>query len=79
MKLQNYVTLASLLTLSLLTGCVHASLPKKPTLNIYQAPVLRLEKGSKVETKDGLYEVQQDEIWHSDQRYRALENQIIDQ
>lgn len=70
--------LALLVALSLLIGCAHVSSPKEPTLNIYQTPVLRLEAGAKVPTKDGIYEAQQDELWHSDFRYRQLERQLID-
>lgn len=60
-----------------LTGCETVSSRKKPILNIYQAPVLRLEAGARVPTKDGIYEAQDDEIWHSDYRYRQLELQVI--
>ena len=70
--------LALLAALWPLTGCETVSSPKEPILNIYQAPVLRLEAGAKVPTKDGLYEAQQDELWHSDYRYRQLERQLID-
>jgi hypothetical protein len=79
MKALDYVTPVTLLTLLLLTGCSQGLSPKKSTLNIYQAPVLRVEKGTEIQTLDGLYKVQQDEIWHSDDRYRSLERQLIDQ
>jgi len=68
-----------LLILSLLTGCVTDSSSKRNTLNLYQTPVLRLESGTVVDTKDGMYKVQQDEIWHSDYRYRQLELKVISQ
>lgn len=70
---------ALLLILMSLTGCSHVSSPKKPTLNLYQTPVLRIEAGTMVDTKDGIYTAQQDEIWHSDYRYRQLELKVIDQ
>ena len=75
----SFVIVALLLILMSLTGCFHVSLPKKPTLNLYQTPVLRIEAGTMVDTKDGIYTAQQDEIWHSDYRYRQLELKIIDQ
>ena len=68
-----------LLPLLLLTGCATGSLPKKPTLNLYQTPVLRIEAGTVIDTKDGIYTAQQDEIWHSDYRYRQLELKVINQ
>ena len=43
------------------------------TLNIYQPPILSLEKGTEVNTKEGKYTAQTDEVWHSDKRYRDLE------
>lgn len=77
MNLKNYVMLATLAALSLLTGCATVSSPKKPTLNIYQTPVLRIEAGTQVMTKDGLYTAQEDELWHSDYRYRQLEREVL--
>ena len=59
------------------TGCSSVSLPKRPTLNIYQAPLLRLTKGTRVHTKEGVYEAQADEVWHSDARFRQLEIKLI--
>jgi len=75
----SFVIVGLLLILMLLTGCSPVSLPKKPTLNLYQAPVLRIEAGTVIDTKDGIYTAQQDEIWHSDYRYRQLELKVIDQ
>jgi hypothetical protein len=44
-------------------------------LNIYQTSTLRLEKNRKVQTLDGIYTPQDDEIWHSDARFRKLERE----
>ena len=77
MNLQNYVTLALLAILLSLTGCETVSSPKEPTLNIYQTPILRVKAGVEIITKDGLYTAQKDEIWHSDERYRKLEQELI--
>jgi len=79
MNSKNSVTLATLLTVLALTGCVTDSSPKKPILNIYQTPVLRIEAGAQVMTKDGLYTAQEDELWHSDYRMRQLERLVISQ
>lgn len=43
------------------------------SLSIYQPSVLILEKDAKIQTRDGIYTVQEEEIWHSDKRYRELE------
>ena len=70
---------ASVLTLLLtgLTSCSQNSSPKTNTLNIYQASSLSLKAGTKVQTEEGVYNVQQDEIWHSDKRYRDLERKLF--
>ncbi len=44
-----------------------------PVLNIYQPSVLILRAGAVVETTNGIYTAQTDEVWHSDKRYRELE------
>jgi hypothetical protein len=41
--------------------------------NISQPNILKLTKGTKVETADGNYVAQFDEVWHSDKRFRDLE------
>lgn len=46
-----------------------------PTLNIYQPPTLILPKGTKIQTKEGIYTSQTEEVWHSDKRYRELERE----
>lgn len=69
--------LAILALASLLTGCVGASSARKASLNLYQPPVLRLEKGQVIATKDGIHVPQTDEVWHSDARFRALENELV--
>jgi hypothetical protein len=43
---------------------------------VYQPPILPLEKGTKVQTKEGLYTAQDEEVWHSDRRYRELERKL---
>lgn len=47
----------------------------KPTSpNLFQPPILRLDTGTQVITKDGVYTAVTNEVWHSDARYRDLEN-----
>lgn len=68
-----YLTLASLL----LIGCqtVERDVENFPQLNIYQPPILSLGAGKTIETKEGFYTPQTDEVWHSDSRYRKLERE----
>lgn len=80
-KSKGCVILATLLLLWLLTGCASVSREASASLAnsmLYQPPVLRLEKGQQVQTKDGLYRPQADEVWHSDARFRTVEQQLID-
>jgi hypothetical protein len=71
--------LSALLTLcAALSGCATAPSPPKgsPSLNLYQPPVLRLQAGQPVPTKDGIYTPQADEIWHGAADYRHANDQI---
>lgn len=77
MKLKNYVHLGTLMMLIMLTSCEGISSQKNNTLNIYQPSILRPLKAIKIQTVDGIYEVQTEaEIWHSDKRFRDLERSI---
>lgn len=71
--MRNISTLCSLL----LAGCVTTKEPEfapvSSALNIYQPSILALKAGTRVETKEGIYTTQTDEVWHSDKRYRDLE------
>lgn len=64
--------------LAILTGCPGG--PSKTIdpgkLNIYQPSILKLEGGKAVQTHDGIYTPQTNEVWHSDKRYRELERNI---
>ena len=59
-----------------LTSCVSDSTLSVNNLNIYQPSTLSLMKNKAIETKDGIYTPQTDEVWHSDARYRRLEREI---
>ncbi|MBC8009960.1 MAG: hypothetical protein H7067_07675 [Burkholderiales bacterium] len=69
---------AILLLSSLLTGCQHASPAAVDSRRLYQPSVLRLAPGQATQTADGLHIPQVFEIWHSDARFRALENSYHD-
>lgn len=66
---------------SLQTSCAHGSSVDKASLPVssvlYQPPVLRIHQGQEIQTRDGLYRPQADEVWHSDARYRQLEQENI--
>ena len=76
MKLKNLGKLALVGALIGLTSCASDSTLNVNSLNIYQPSTLRLTKGSLIQTKDGVYTPQTDEVWHSDARYRRLEREI---
>ena len=59
-----------------LTSCVTDLPPNVSSLNIYQPSTLRLSKGAPIQTRDGIYAPQTDEVWHSDARYRRLEREV---
>ena len=68
--------LATLLTSFALTGCVCVS--KRTSDSLLGSPrILRLETGTPVQTKDGLYKPQQDETWHSQAEYLRLEQEVL--
>lgn len=75
-KLKSLGIVGSVMTLIALTSCGNGSPPSVSNLNIYQPSTLRLKKNSSIQTKDGVYTPQTDEVWHSDARYRKLEREI---
>jgi len=80
MKFSASVLLVILLLSLLPTGCASASREASASLaasTLYQPPILRLPAGQEIQTRDGRYRPQADEIWHSDARYRQLEQENI--
>ena len=75
-KLKNLGFMGIAIALTGLPSCATTSPPNVGNLNIYQPSTLRLEKGKTIQTLDGLYMPQKDEIWHSDARFRKLEREI---
>ncbi|WP_043585303.1 hypothetical protein [Geminisphaera colitermitum] len=43
---------------------------------LYQPPILHLLKGRPIQTAEGLYTPQVDELWHSGERYAAREREV---
>ena len=60
-----------------LTGCVTTSRGGRESLQIYQPRILALKAGTPVQTTEGIYTPQTDEIWHSQAAYTQVENQLI--
>ncbi len=76
MKLKNYAMLATAILVTVLTSCATNSSPNVKNLNIFQPSTLRLKANQRVETIDGFYTPQTDEVWHSDARFRRIEREI---
>lgn len=79
MKLKTYALLSLILIMIGQTSCAVNSSKKKSSLNIYQPSTLSLEAGKAIETTEGVYTPQTDELWHSDKRFRLLESEVIHQ
>jgi len=77
-KLKNYGLLVIVTPLIGLTSCGGSSSPKTTTLNIYQPSSLKLKAGQPIQTEEGVYTPQTDEVWHSDARFRKLERELFD-
>ena len=75
-QLSNLGKLAIAMMLIGLTSCASVSTQSVSDLNNYQPSTLRLSKSIPVQTRDGIYTPQTDEVWHSDARYRRLEREI---
>lgn len=68
--------LATLLISFELTGCACAS--RRTSGSLLGSPrILRLQAGTPVQTKDGLYDPQSDETWHSQSEYLRLEQEVL--
>lgn len=76
MKLKNYVQAALIAVTIGLTSCGQNFWKKEEPLNIYQPSILSLEKGKPIQTKDGIYTPETNEVWHSDKRFRLLEREL---
>ena len=76
MKSKNYAPLVTVILATALTSCATSLKSNVKNLNIFQPSTLRLKANQKIETIDGLYTPQTDEIWHSDARYRKLEREV---
>ena len=68
--------LATLLTSFALIGCACGS--RRTSGSLQGSPrILRLQAGTPVQTKDGLYQPQSDETWHSQSEYLRLEQEVL--
>ena len=56
--------------LALLTSCASPSPTVADSMTLYAPPFLLLKAGTVVQTSQGLYRSQSDEVWHSDAEYQ---------
>jgi hypothetical protein len=64
------------MTLIGLTSCAKDLSQSVQDLNIYQPSTLKLQKDQPIQTEEGIYTPQKNEVWHSDARFRKLERQL---
>jgi hypothetical protein len=60
----------------MLISCAKSSSTSSASLKIYQPTILRLKANEPIQTVDGIYTPQIDEVWHSDKRFRELERTL---
>ena len=77
LKLKNFAPKGILILPILLTACAGNLQESDKKLNIYQPSTLRLQAEQPIQTIDGIYTPQKDEVWHSDARFRKLEREIF--
>jgi len=76
MKSRRIVTLVLMIQMIMLISCVKSSSTSSASLKIYQPTIIRLKANSEIQTVDGIYTPQVDEVWHSDKRFRELERTL---
>ena len=75
-KLKSCVMMGAALLLIAQTSCVWNSNENVKNWKIYQPSTLKLQKNVPIQTLDGVYTPQVNEIWHSDDRFRKVENEL---
>ncbi|WP_043588954.1 hypothetical protein [Geminisphaera colitermitum] len=77
MKSQLYAAALLLLITSVpiacMSGCSSSAASQR---TLYQPPILHLRAGRPIQTAEGLYTPQVDELWHSGERYAAREREV---
>lgn len=74
LHLMTCAMMAVTLLLLLLTGCAQESVVNR---RIWQPSTLRPTAGQTIQTPDGYYITGDDEVWHSDIRFRDIENAYL--
>ncbi len=59
-----------LLTAAWLTSCACFSRPDKSSMMLYSPPFLVIPAGTVIQTLQGRYQSQIEEVWHSDAEYQ---------
>ena len=52
-----------------LASCGSSSKPLENSMQLYSPEMLRVKKGNPIQTTDGVYTPQVDEVWHSHSQY----------
>ena len=76
LKLPAFATALLLATIFALTGCNSFSSQNEALQRqLYQPPILHLKAGVPIQTAEGVYTPQVDEVWHSAARFNEVERQ----
>lgn len=59
-----------LLIVALLTNCACTSRRASDSMTLYSPPFLKIPAGTVIQTSQGRYQSQTDEVWHSDAEYQ---------
>lgn len=59
-----------LLTVATLMSCACSSRPAADSMTLYSPPFLHIPAGTAIQTSQGLYQSQTEEVWHSDAEYQ---------
>jgi hypothetical protein len=59
-----------LLIVALLMSCACSSRPVADSMTLYSPPFLKVPAGTVIQTAQGRYQSQTDEVWHSDAEYQ---------
>lgn len=78
-KSRRCALLAVQTTLLALTLCGCAWKSSQSGLNIYQTPTLTLKAGTAIQTPEGIYTPQTDEVWVAAYKYNELEQKYLNE
>jgi hypothetical protein len=77
MKSANFGIALLWLTVTGLTGCCRCEKAETASPTIFAPPSIVLEKGKSIQTKDGVYQPLQTELWYSQRKYNEQQDRLI--